>query len=179
MRQLNGLSRLDVFSRIERAELSSLPSTPFVFATWKQARVNLDCHIEHLRHLYSVPFQLVHERVDLRVTAITVEVFHGVSRVASHSRDDTPYVHTTVREHMPVNHRPWLDSDPGEVFAWARAVGPCTETFMRRLLDESNPIPQTRWRSARGMKRIGERYPLRARKLHESPRCASEQRRIG
>ena len=159
MRQLNGLSRLDVFCRIERAELSSLPSTPFVFATWKQARVNLDYHIEHLRHLYSVPFQLVHERVELRVTANTVEVFHGGSRVASHPRDDTPYVHTTVREHMPVNHRSWLDSDPGEVFAWARAVGPCTEAFMRRLLDESNPIPQTRWRSARGLKRIGERYP--------------------
>jgi transposase len=159
MRQLNGMSRLDVFNRIERSALRSLPATPFVFATWKQARVNLDYHVEHLRHLYSVPCQLLHERVELRVTANTVEVFHRGARVASHSRDDTPYMHTTVHAHMPANHRAWLESDPGEVFAWARAVGPCAEAFMRRLLDESNPIPQTRWRSARGLKRVGEKYP--------------------
>jgi transposase len=159
MRQLNGMSRRDVFDRVERAALRPLPATPFVFATWKQARVNLDYHVEHLRHLYSVPCQLLRERVELRVTANTVEVFHRGARVASHSRDDTPYAHTTVHAHMPTNHRKWLESDPGEVFAWARAVGPCAEAFMRRLLDESNPIPQTRWRSARGLKRVGEKYP--------------------
>jgi hypothetical protein len=105
-----------------------------------------------------VPYLLLHERVEMRITSSIVEVFHRGARVASHARDDTPYVHTTCREHMPVNHRAWLESDPGEVFSWARAVGPCTEAFMRRLLDESNPVPQTRWRSARGLKRIGEKY---------------------
>lgn len=159
MRHL-GVSRREMFERLDQPALRPLPATAFVFAQWKRARVNLDYHVEFRRHLYSVPHELLRETVELRATTSTVEVFHLGRRVASHRRNDTPHAFTTDRQHMPSNHRQWIESDPGEVLRWASAVGPATETFMRRLLDEGNPVPQQRWRSARGLKRIGEKFPV-------------------
>jgi hypothetical protein len=62
---------------------------------------HLDYHVELHRHYYSVPFTLVHEVVDTRVTATTVECFHKGQRVAAHVRDDTLGRHTTHRRTCP------------------------------------------------------------------------------
>ncbi|MBI4609133.1 MAG: hypothetical protein HY726_09000, partial [Candidatus Rokubacteria bacterium] len=83
-------SRRELFERLDRPALRPLPPEPFVYAEWKSARVNIDYHVEIRRHYYSVPFSLVHEVVDVRVTATTVEGFHKGQRVAAHVRDDTP-----------------------------------------------------------------------------------------
>ncbi|MBM3553576.1 MAG: hypothetical protein FJX45_17955 [Alphaproteobacteria bacterium] len=64
MRKL-GVSRRELFEKIERDALNSLPEE---FAEWKRARVNLDYHIEIHEHLYSVPHALIRAEVDVRVT---------------------------------------------------------------------------------------------------------------
>ena len=46
------------------------------------ARVNMDYHVEIHRHYYSVPHLLVHEVMDARVSAATVELFHRGQRLA-------------------------------------------------------------------------------------------------
>jgi transposase len=83
-------SRRELFERLDRPALRPLPAEPFVYGEWKTARVNIDYHVELHRHYYSVPFPLVHEVVDARLTATTVECFHRGQRVAAHVRDDTP-----------------------------------------------------------------------------------------
>ena len=57
--------------------------------------------VEH--HVYSVPYQLVREQVEVRYTTNTVEIFHRDKRIASHRRryDRQP---STVAEHMPSAH---------------------------------------------------------------------------
>ena len=39
-------SRRTLFEELEQPALSPLPSSPYVFATWKKVRVNIDYHIE-------------------------------------------------------------------------------------------------------------------------------------
>jgi hypothetical protein len=63
-----------------------LPTEAFVFGEWKAARVNIDDHVEADHHYYSVPHSLVHERVELRIGAATVEIFHKGQRISSHAR---------------------------------------------------------------------------------------------
>ena len=89
MRQYQA-SRRELFDRLDRPALRPLPAEPFVYGEWKTARVNIDYHVELHRHYYSVPFPLVHEVVEVRLTATTVECFHKGQRVAAHVRDDTP-----------------------------------------------------------------------------------------
>ena len=71
---------------MDRPALLPLPLTPYEFAQWKRARVNIDYHLELEKNFYSVPYRLAREEVDVRYTAGTVEVLFSGTRVASHPR---------------------------------------------------------------------------------------------
>jgi transposase len=116
-------SRRSLFLEIERAALLPLPELPYEFAQWKRARVNIDYHVELLRHYNSVPYQLVHDEVRIRYTSKTVEVFCRGTRVAAHARDDRPGQHTTLAAHMPPAHRAYLEWTPSRIISWAETVG--------------------------------------------------------
>ncbi len=79
-----GASRRQLFERLDQPALRPLPAEPFVYAEWKTAGVNIDYHVEVDHHYYSVPHGLVHERLDARLTATTVELFQRGQRVAAH-----------------------------------------------------------------------------------------------
>src|SRR3990167_183186 len=113
-KKLEGCRR-ECFERIEKNALMKLPDTPYSFAEWKKARVNIDYHIELNGHYYSVPYSLIHEEVDVRYTARTVEVFLKSNRVASHIRDDSKGRHSTIREHMPKSHQEYLEWSPSRI----------------------------------------------------------------
>ena len=152
-----GASRLELFARLDRPTLRPLPAEPFVYAEWKLARVNVDYHVEVQRHYYSVPYPLVHERVDVRTTATTVEVFHRGQRVAAHIRDDTPGRHTTDPAHMPKAHQRHLEWSPSRLIAWGRTIGPDTATLVEAILAD-RPHPEQGYRSCLGLLRLGRRY---------------------
>src|SRR2546430_433012 len=79
-----------------------LSAEAFVYSEWKVgARVNIDYHIERHGHYYSVPYALIHEHVDARLTATTVEIFHRGQRVAAHRRSVSRGQPTTDPAHMP------------------------------------------------------------------------------
>ena len=79
-------SRASVFAAVERRALRALPAEPFDMSQWSRARVNIDYHIAFDPNFYSVPYTLVHERVEIRSTLTTIEIFHKGQRVASHVR---------------------------------------------------------------------------------------------
>jgi transposase len=81
-----GLSRRELFWKLDRPALKPLPVNRFEMAEWKSCGVNIDYHLVVDRNFYSVPFQLVGERVEARVTEKVVEVFFKSRRVASHPR---------------------------------------------------------------------------------------------
>ena len=91
-----GASRADLFATLDRPNLLPLPAEPYVFARWRRARVAPDYHIEADGCWYSVPFGLIRQLVDLRITQTAVEVFHRGKRVASHARNPGRRSHVTV-----------------------------------------------------------------------------------
>jgi transposase len=158
-RRLGGISRRDLFERIEREVLIALPQKRFEPSSWQPAKVNTDHHVELERHYYSVPYLLVGERVEARMTAQSVEIFLRGQRVAAHARSYEQYRMTTDPAHRPPNHAAWIEQDPGGLLAWASGVGPHAEAYMRRLLDaDGNFHADTRWRSGCGLRRIGSKY---------------------
>ena len=78
--------RRSLFEALDRPVLRPLPEYRYEYAEWKFARVNIDYHIEVAGHYYSVPYSLVREEVEVRITATTVECFHKGTRIASHLR---------------------------------------------------------------------------------------------
>ena len=151
-----GVSRRALYEQLDRPALRPLPTARYVLAHWKLCRVNIDYHVEIERHVYSVPYQLVREQVEVRYTTNTVEIFHRDQRVASHRRrsDRQP---STVAEHMPSAHRAHAEWTPSRLIRWAEQAGPATARLVTRIL-ESRPHPEQGYRSCLGIMQLGRRY---------------------
>ena len=100
MRHL-GTSRRALFETLERPALLPLPAEPYAYAEWRRCRAGLDYHVEVHGHFYSVPYRLMRETVEARITDQTVELFHQGVRVACHVRNPRQHRHTTIPEHIP------------------------------------------------------------------------------
>lgn len=150
-------TRRSAFEAIDAPALRPLPREPFVMGRWKDALVNIDYHVEIEKHYYSVPYALVHERVGVRFTEKTVEIFHRGVRVASHVRSSAIGKHTTLSEHMPKSHQRHLDWTPSRIVSWAEKIGPETARAARTIL-ESRPHPEQGFRSCLGILRLSKEF---------------------
>jgi transposase len=150
-------SRRSLFESLERPALRALPAQRFTYAEWKKARVGVDYHIEVAGHYYSVPYQLVSQELDVRVTARTVECFTKSKRVASHLRSFRRGAHTTQSEHMPRPHREYAEWTPERLVRWAQKAGPSVAGLVETVM-ATRAHPQHGFRSCLGILRLGERY---------------------
>jgi transposase len=157
MKGYGGVSRRDLFERFDRPSLRPLPAERFVYTEWRQVRVNIDYHVEVERHLYSVPYRLIHQTLDVRVSASTVEVFQRGTRVWVHRRSHHAGGFTTIPEHMPHAHRAHLEWSPSRLIRWGATVGPHTTALVEQIL-ASRPHPEQGYRSCLGLLRLAKQY---------------------
>jgi transposase len=146
-------SRKSLFEAIEKAALKPLPLHRYEYAHVKYARANIDYHIEIDRCYYSVPFQLVRQRLEARVTAHTIEVFSKGRRVASHAKCQRPGQSSTLDQHMPQGHRHYKDWSPARITSWASRIGPGTTTFVEQLMLRKKH-PELAYRASLGVIRL-------------------------
>jgi transposase len=152
-----GASRRALFEELERSALKPMPVEPYVFAEWKQCRVGLDYHVEVDKHYYSVPHQLLREKVWARITARTIEVFHHGKRIAAHVRASSNRKHTTVREHMPSSHQRYADWTPERLRRQAGEVGRNTSALIDIIMRERTH-PEQGFRAGVGILRLAKSY---------------------
>ena len=99
-------SRLSVFLQEEKPLLLPLPATPYELATWKIATVQFNYHISVDKMHYSVPYEYIKHKVDVRMTRNVIEVFFNNLRICSHPRlHGRPGQYSTVVDHMPEDHK--------------------------------------------------------------------------
>ena len=148
-------SRDSWYERLEKAQLLPLPAGRFELAVWSKAKVNIDYHVAVENHFYSVPYSLVNQPVDVRLTDHTVELFQAGKRVAAHVRSDQAGRSTTVEEHRPKSHQKYLQWSPGRMVDWARTIGPDCGKLVETILAD-RPHPEQGFRSCLGIIRLGK-----------------------
>jgi transposase len=149
-------SRRELFEMLDRPAALPLPARFYEYAEWYKSRVNIDYHIEVEGHLYSVPYQLIHERLDVRLTATTMEAFNKGERVSAHARsyEDGP---STLKEHMPPEHQAYAEWSPKRFIHWAGKTGPATAELVAKILS-SRPYAEQGYRSCLGIIHLGQLY---------------------
>jgi transposase len=95
----------DVFAAEEHGALKPLPVVPFVPVIWHQAGVHQDAHVAFGGRLYSVPWRLIKQRVWVRASGHTVDVYAADERVATHERRGRS-PRATRDEHLPPERAP-------------------------------------------------------------------------
>ena len=152
-----GASRRQLYERLDRPALKPLPQDRYELSAWKRCTVNIDYHVEVDGNWYSVPYQLVHEKVDARVTASIVEVVFKGQRVASHPRNKARGQFATKPEHMPRSHRAHLEWTPSRLIHWAEKAGPATGRLVSEIL-KRRPHPEQGFRACLGVMQLGRRW---------------------
>lgn len=150
-------SRCTLFETLEQPALRPLPARGYEYATWKTARVNIDYHITVESHSYSVPYTLVRQQVDVRLTATTVEILHRGRRIAAHLRSTVRGRFTTDPTHRPKAHQRHLEWTPSRLIAWGTDIGPTTGQLVHQIL-EGYPHPEQGYRACLGLFSLGKRY---------------------
>ena len=150
-------SRLSAFEEEEKPYLQPLPATPYESAVWSKATIQPDYLITVGNVKYSVPHDLIGKEVDIRATDKTVEVFYHNSRVASHVRKNSSPDPVYIPEHMPENHRKYMQYNAEYYLDWAETVGPSVRIVAHGFLT-SHKVEQQGYKPCAGLMKLADKY---------------------
>ena len=153
-------SRRSLFLEEEKPLLASLPATRFELSDWKTATVQFNYHISVDGMLYSVPYEYIKKKVDVKVTDITIEIFYNHNRIASHRRlKGRPGQYSPVTGHMPKDHPKYLEWNGDRFRKWAERIGINTYTVVNAILT-SKRVEQQIYRSCMGLLKLAEKSQM-------------------
>jgi len=152
-------SRASLFATLDRPALRPLPAERFDLSQWSRAKVSIDYHIAFDGSLYSAPYALTGEVVEVRSTPTTIEIFHKSQRVSSHLRARARGQTVTNPEHRPKSHQAHLEWTPSRMVKWAANIGPHTARLFERILSDK-PHPEMGYRSCLGIIRLAGQYSM-------------------
>ncbi len=150
-------SRYELFRDEEQPLLAPLPATPYELAEWKQATVQYNYHISVNGMFYSVPYGYIRQKVDVRLTDTTVEIFLNHNRIASHKRlYGRQGQYDTITQHMPEDHQKYLEWNGDRFRHWAEKIGPNAYKAVDAILS-SQRVEQQGYRGCMGLLKLAER----------------------
>ena len=150
--------RTEAYLNEEKEFMLPLPATPYEPAIWLQSKVGNDYLISDGKNKYSVPFDLIGEKVQIRLTRNTVEVFFKGSRMTSHKRLDVCRMKPVIKtDHMPENHKKYLSYNADEFMNWAKDIGKSVLDVVESFLSIGD-VPEQGYKSCISLMKLCERY---------------------
>ena len=114
-------SRASLFAE-EQDLLNPLPKTRYELAFWKTATVQPGYHISVQGMHYSVPFQYISKKLEIKILSRTIEIYDKDKRICSHARlFGRSGQYSTTPEHMPEKHQKYLEWDDDRFIRWGRS----------------------------------------------------------
>jgi len=151
-------SRYELFHDEELPLLTPLPATRYELAEWKQATVQFNYHISVDGMLYSIPYEYIGKKVDVRITGTIIEVFYNQNRIASHRRlYGRKNQYSTITEHMPKEHQHYLEWNGDRFRKWAEGIGENTAKVIDAIL-RSKRVEQQSYRACMGLLKMVDKY---------------------
>ena len=142
----------------ERSLLVPLPTTNFELCDWKTATVQFNYHIAVDKMYYSVPYQHIKNKTNMRITNATVEIFINRNRIASHHRlYGQPNRYSTVIEHIPKDHQKYFELDGNRFYKWASKIEINTNEVVNGILT-FNRVEQQSYRSCMRLLKLADKY---------------------
>jgi transposase len=160
--------RYSIYLDEEKDWLIPLPLRRFELAEWKEATVGPSYHIALNKMNYSVPYEYAKERVSVRFTINTVEIYVDDQRIASHPRlHGTPGQYRTDEAHMPDSHRQYLEWDSKRFIRWAAEIGPNTLQVIQAVFDGLK-IEQQGYKQCLGILNLSDKSTYKRKLLEQA-----------
>jgi transposase len=140
----HGVSRQDRFET-ERPLLLPLKGDGYELLEWRTAKVHPDSCVQVDKCLYSVPFRYIGQKVRVKMSPHTIEVFNSdLSSIACHRRLFGVGASSVLEDHLPS----WLQQtqtfDVRKAKVKANAIGPKTMELVELLFSDPRPLKHLR-----------------------------------
>jgi transposase len=153
-------SRLSTFLEEEKYALLPLPASPYELAIWKIATVLFNYHISVDKMHYSVPYEYIKHKVDVRITRNVIEVFFNNHRICSHPKlHGREGQYSTVIEHMPEDHKKYTAWNSERFISWAESIGPNTTIAVKAIL-ASHKVEQQSYKGCMALLKLADKYAV-------------------
>lgn len=146
----------EVFATVEQPALKPLPPLAFAPVTWRKARVHTDSHVQLDRALYSVPWRLLGQVVQVRAVGQTVEIHGEQGRIATHERQPAGG-RSTLPGHLPDERVAYARHDRAYWEARAGRIGEEVRSLVAEIFDAEHVLLQLR--KVQGLVTALERVP--------------------
>lgn len=144
--RVHGTTRLrpaEVFAADELPRLKPLPDTAFDIPTWAHPKVAPDRHVQIAKALYSVPGDLVGQRLDARVDTRTVKLYWRGELIKVHPVVASGRRHTDPDD-LPTELTAYAMRDLNTLHRKASAHGEHVGAYAAAVLE--HPLPWTKMR---------------------------------
>ena len=153
-------SRASLFLE-EKYFLMPLSKREFELSTWKIATVQYNYHISIDKQNYSIPYEYIKQKVEVRITKNVIEVFFENNRICSHPRlYGRPNQYSTSEAHMPLNHQKYVQWNGERFRQWASKIGEDTSAVIELFLT-SNKIEQQGYKSCMALLKLADKYSVK------------------
>lgn len=152
-----GVSRQELFDTIDKPALKPLPANEYEYKEFKLLKVSIDYHIQLDYVFYSVPYQLIHKKVEVWFSSKMVSIYFEGKEVATHPRLYKRGAYSTQKAHMSSAHQKYLEWSPGRIMNWGLTIGKHTSKLLQTIM-ERKPHPEMGYRSCLGVMRTFEKH---------------------
>ena len=153
-------SRISTFMEEEKHALIPLPIAPYELAIWKIATVQFNYHISVDKMCYSVPYEYIKHKVDVRITKNIIEVFFNNHRICSHPKlHGREGQYSTVVDHMPEDHKSYATWNSERFISWAESIGSSTTIVIKAIL-ASHRIEQQGYKGCMALLKLADKYAV-------------------
>lgn len=141
----------------EKDFMNPLPEKAFELSEWKMATVQMNYHIQVDKMNYSVPYEYVGKRVEVKCTKDTSTVFYKKNLICEHKR---LYGHrnqySTNEAHMPKNHQLY-EWNKDRFMNWASTIGPGTIAVLDSLFNRYK-IEEQAYKGCLSILKLSDKY---------------------
>ena len=145
----------ELFALEEQPHLLPAPNAAYDVPVYVTAKVHRDHHIEVAKAIYSIPGNLIGQRVDVRADRELVRVFHRGQLVKVHPRT-RPGGRVTDPADLPAEKTTYALRDIDHLKRLAAEHGPAIGAYAAAVLD--HPLPWTKMRQTYALLGLVKRW---------------------
>lgn len=132
------ISRQEMFNLEEKEKLKPLPSVKYELCETKFCKVHPDGTVGVNLRYYTVPYHLVGESVLAKISTHTIEIYHKLTKVATHKRLYGYKGQKSIQsEHIPEAAQAYRSNNIQFLIQQSLFIDPILKDFIELLLTES------------------------------------------
>lgn len=144
-----GNSRKFFFEK-EKEFLRPLPESPYYIFYFKKAKVHPDCHFQHEKNYYSVPYHFVGKEIEIKFNSKLVHAYFNCERIATHNTMKGTHHYSTTTNHYPEKKIVDLNFHLGIARKEAEKIGEDYRLLIEKIIN-AHRFPLKNLRKAQGL----------------------------